>query len=116
MEDSRVLGYGSGDNSGNRQQPGRRIYDPYKDLQIPYRAIYDLPTMPEFLFQEESLAQRRSWGENLTYFTGIGYLSGWRRLCRSLQGPPICRAGGNRKAPHQPRPQFFRSGRPEIWQ
>ncbi|KAH0456085.1 hypothetical protein IEQ34_013992 [Dendrobium chrysotoxum] len=76
MADSRVLGYGSDDNSDNRQQPGRRIYDPYKDLQIPYRAIYDLPTSPEFLFQEESLAQRRSWGENLTYYAGIGYLSG----------------------------------------
>ncbi|PWA38533.1 mitochondrial import inner membrane translocase subunit TIM23-1 [Artemisia annua] len=25
---------------------------------------------------QESIAQRRSWGENLTYYTGIGYLSG----------------------------------------
>ncbi|XP_073316898.1 mitochondrial import inner membrane translocase subunit TIM23-1-like [Primulina huaijiensis] len=42
----------------------RRLYNPYKDLR------------PEYLFQEESLAQRRSWGENLTYYTGIGYLAG----------------------------------------
>uniref|UniRef100_A0A1D1XGI7 Mitochondrial import inner membrane translocase subunit tim23 n=1 Tax=Anthurium amnicola TaxID=1678845 RepID=A0A1D1XGI7_9ARAE len=53
-----------------------RRYNPYKDLQIPYQTIYNLPTSPEFLFQEESLAQRRSWGENLTYYTGCGYLSG----------------------------------------
>ncbi|KAF7023255.1 hypothetical protein CFC21_035816 [Triticum aestivum] len=33
-------------------------------------------TSPEFLFQEEALLQCRSWGENLTYYTGVGYLSG----------------------------------------
>ncbi|WJZ94342.1 hypothetical protein VitviT2T_013214 [Vitis vinifera] len=54
----------------------RRLYNPYQDLQIPIQNIYKLPTSPEFLFQEESVAQRRSWGENLTYYTGIGYLSG----------------------------------------
>ncbi|CAM0870915.1 unnamed protein product [Alopecurus aequalis] len=57
---------------------GRRLYNPYQDLNIPsaYKNLYDLPTSPEFLFQEEALVQRRSWGENLTYYTGIGYLSG----------------------------------------
>ncbi|KAK1653637.1 hypothetical protein QYE76_071442 [Lolium multiflorum] len=55
---------------------GRRLYNPYQDLNIPYKILYDLPTSPEFLFQEEALVQRRSWGENLTYYTGIGYLSG----------------------------------------
>ncbi|KAK8957875.1 Mitochondrial import inner membrane translocase subunit TIM23-2 [Platanthera zijinensis] len=74
MADPRIFG-GSGD-SDRRQDPSRRLYDPYKDLQIPYRSIYDLPTSPEFLFQEESTAQRRSWGENLTFYTGIGYLGG----------------------------------------
>lgn len=54
----------------------RRQYSPYQDLEIPYKRLYDLPTSPEFLFQEESVAQRRSWGENLTYYTGIGYLAG----------------------------------------
>ncbi|KAK8945854.1 Mitochondrial import inner membrane translocase subunit TIM23-1 [Platanthera guangdongensis] len=68
--------YGGGEDSDHRQDLGRRTYDPYKDLQIPYRAIYDLPTSPEFLFQEESAVQRRSWGENLTYYTGIGYVGG----------------------------------------
>lgn len=74
MADPRIFG-ASGD-SDRRQDPSRRLYDPYKDLQIPYRSIYDLPTSPEFLFQEESTAQRRSWGENLTFYTGIGYLGG----------------------------------------
>lgn len=54
----------------------RRLYNPYQDLQVPIQNLYKLPTSPEFLFQEESLAQRRSWGENLTYYTGIGYLAG----------------------------------------
>ncbi|CAL9164023.1 mitochondrial import inner membrane translocase subunit TIM23-1-like [Musa acuminata AAA Group] len=70
-------GIHGGDDVDHRQDSGnRRLYNPYQDLQIPYRTLYDLPTSPEFLFQEESLAQRRSWGENLTYYTGIGYLSG----------------------------------------
>ncbi|KAL6972687.1 hypothetical protein U1Q18_026860 [Sarracenia purpurea var. burkii] len=54
----------------------RRLYNPYQDLQVPIQNLYKLPTSPEFLFQEESVAQRRSWGENLTYYTGIGYLGG----------------------------------------
>ncbi|PKA46524.1 Mitochondrial import inner membrane translocase subunit TIM23-1 [Apostasia shenzhenica] len=74
MADPRI--FGSHNGSNHAEEPGRRLYNPYKDLQIPYRAIYDLPTSPEFLFQEESVAQRRSWGENLTYYTGIGYLGG----------------------------------------
>ncbi|KAG0474947.1 hypothetical protein HPP92_014633 [Vanilla planifolia] len=68
--------FGGGGDSNHRIEPGRRLYDPYKELHIPYHAIYDLPNSPEFLFQEESSSQRRSWGENLTYFTGIGYLGG----------------------------------------
>ncbi|CAH9088612.1 unnamed protein product [Cuscuta europaea] len=54
----------------------QRLYNPYHDLQIPIQTLYKLPTAPEFLFQEESRVQRRSWGENLTYYTGIGYLAG----------------------------------------
>ncbi|CAN6461971.1 unnamed protein product [Victoria cruziana] len=59
---------------GNKE--GERLYNPYQDLQVPIHTLYHLPTSPEFLFQEESVAQRRSWGENLTYYTGCGYLSG----------------------------------------
>ncbi|GMH03773.1 hypothetical protein Nepgr_005612 [Nepenthes gracilis] len=53
-----------------------RLYSPYQELKIPYQTLYQLPTRPEYLFQEESLRQRRSWGENLTFYTGCGYLSG----------------------------------------
>ncbi|KAK1414233.1 hypothetical protein QVD17_29975 [Tagetes erecta] len=59
------------DNHNNR-----RLYNPYQDLNLPAQTLYKLPTSPEYLFQEESIAQRRSWGENLTYYTGIGYLGG----------------------------------------
>ncbi|KAG6504041.1 mitochondrial import inner membrane translocase subunit TIM23-1-like [Zingiber officinale] len=68
--------FGGNDADRSRESSGRRLYNPYQDLQIPYRTLYDLPTSPEFLFEEESRTQRRSWGENLTYYTGIGYLAG----------------------------------------
>jgi len=60
---------------------GRRLYNPYGDLQgaIDYRPIqniYQIPTSAEFLFQEEAAVQRRSWGENITYYTGCGYVLG----------------------------------------
>jgi mitochondrial import inner membrane translocase subunit TIM23 len=38
--------------------------------------VYKLPKQPEFLFQEEAAVHRRSWSENLTFYTGSGYLSG----------------------------------------
>lgn len=67
----------SDDNSSTTNtHQGVRLYNPYQDLQGPIKKIYELPTQPEYLFQEESLRQRRSWGENLTYYTGIGYLGG----------------------------------------
>ena len=37
---------------------------------------YKLPKQPEFLFSEEAAVHRRSWSENLTFYTGGGYLSG----------------------------------------
>ncbi|KAJ0881224.1 hypothetical protein HanRHA438_Chr10g0472031 [Helianthus annuus] len=60
----------------NQSDENNRLYNPYQDLKLPTQTLYKLPTSPQFLFQEESIAQRRSWGENLTYYTGIGYLSG----------------------------------------
>ncbi|GAB4850538.1 hypothetical protein Ancab_029848 [Ancistrocladus abbreviatus] len=60
----------------NQNQTPHRLYSPYQDLQIPYETLYQLPTRPEYLFQEESFRQHRSWGENLTYYTGCGYLAG----------------------------------------
>ncbi|XP_057455126.1 mitochondrial import inner membrane translocase subunit TIM23-2-like [Lotus japonicus] len=53
-----------------------RPYNPYKDLDVPIRNLYHLPTSPEFLFVEEARRKRRSWGENLTFYTGCGYLAG----------------------------------------
>ncbi|GFY97174.1 translocase of inner mitochondrial membrane 23 [Actinidia rufa] len=66
----------SSNHNADDNDPNRPLYNPYQDLQVPIQTLYKLPTSPEFLFQEESLAQRRSWGENLTYYTGIGYLAG----------------------------------------
>lgn len=60
----------------DKNESNRRLYNPYQDLQVPIQNLYKLPTSPEFLFQEEAIAQRRSWGENLTYYTGISYLAG----------------------------------------
>ncbi|KAF8397148.1 hypothetical protein HHK36_016055 [Tetracentron sinense] len=53
-----------------------RLYHPYQDLHVPIQNLYNLPTSPEYLFHEEAAVQRRSWGENLQYFTGFGYLTG----------------------------------------
>ncbi|KAJ7963212.1 Mitochondrial import inner membrane translocase subunit TIM23-like protein [Quillaja saponaria] len=53
-----------------------RIYNPYKDLEVPIRNLYQLPTSPEYLFVEEARRKRRSWGENLTFYTGCGYFAG----------------------------------------
>ncbi|CAI9280973.1 unnamed protein product [Lactuca saligna] len=63
-------------HDGNDDHRNRRLYNPYQDLKVPAQTLYKLPTSPEYLFQEESIAQRRSWSENLTYYTGIGYLGG----------------------------------------
>lgn len=63
-------------NQTDPNEPNRRLYNPYQDLQVSTQNFYKLPTSPEFLFQEEAIAQRRSWGENLTYYTGISYLAG----------------------------------------
>ncbi|KAK8524797.1 hypothetical protein V6N13_084185 [Hibiscus sabdariffa] len=64
--------------SDPESEPNTRLYNPYQDLnlQVPMNNLYKLPTSPEFLFAEESLHQRRSWGENLTFYTGTAYLGG----------------------------------------
>ncbi|CAA7056610.1 unnamed protein product [Microthlaspi erraticum] len=55
-----------------------RLYNPYQKFDVPVspQLLYKLPVSPEFLFTEESLKKRRSWGENLTFYTGTGYLGG----------------------------------------
>ncbi|XP_027336921.1 mitochondrial import inner membrane translocase subunit TIM23-2-like [Abrus precatorius] len=62
--------------SGSDPNSQTRLYNPYKDLEVPIRNLYHLPTSPEFLFVEEARRKRRSWGENLTFYTGCGYLAG----------------------------------------
>jgi import inner membrane translocase subunit TIM23 len=39
-------------------------------------AAFRISKQPEFLFSEEAMVHKRSWSENLTYYTGLGYLSG----------------------------------------
>ena len=56
-------------------------YNPYSGLGGPFdpsmnKAIYALSDTPEFLFDEERAVKTRSWSENLTYLTGVGYLGG----------------------------------------
>uniref|UniRef100_A0A0E0PCS7 Mitochondrial import inner membrane translocase subunit TIM23 n=1 Tax=Oryza rufipogon TaxID=4529 RepID=A0A0E0PCS7_ORYRU len=60
------------------RRPSRRTYKPDQPegLTISFRELYDLPTSPEFLFHEEALRSRRTWGEDLTFYPGCGYLVG----------------------------------------
>lgn len=56
-------------------------YNPYTGLGGPFdpnmsKALYSLSDTPEFLFDEERRQKKRSWSENLTFLTGVGYLSG----------------------------------------
>ncbi|KAI8544630.1 hypothetical protein RHMOL_Rhmol08G0311600 [Rhododendron molle] len=60
----------------NNDDHNRRLYNPYQDLQVPIQTLYQLPTSPEYLFSEDSLKKRRSWSENLVYYTGACYLAG----------------------------------------
>ncbi|OAY66853.1 mitochondrial import inner membrane translocase subunit TIM23-3-like [Ananas comosus] len=75
----------SSDDNENRRI--HRIYNPYESLHNPHahgpatpipihRLVYDLPTAPEFLFDEEARLRRRSWGHNLSFYAGAAYLSG----------------------------------------
>lgn len=65
----------------NTSEEGR-FYNPYTEYQgtsfdpRSINKLYRLPSSPEFLFPEEAAVQRRNWSENLTYYTGCGYLVG----------------------------------------
>ncbi|OEL25385.1 hypothetical protein BAE44_0013595 [Dichanthelium oligosanthes] len=41
-----------------------------------YRELHELHTSPEILFEEQALRNGRNWGEDLTLYTGAGYLAG----------------------------------------
>jgi len=65
------------DSSTNpKDHQNTRLYHPYQHLNIPVDKPYNLPTSPEHLFPEDDFRKYRSWGENLQYYTGTGYLSG----------------------------------------
>ncbi|MED6160214.1 hypothetical protein PIB30_049254 [Stylosanthes scabra] len=66
------------DSSNNNDQKNQntRFYHPYQDLNVPIQKLYNLPTSPENLFPELGNRTHRSWSENLTYYTGVAYLSG----------------------------------------
>ncbi|GLJ22207.1 hypothetical protein SUGI_0417370 [Cryptomeria japonica] len=72
---------GSAEGTQN-QEGGRRLYNPYEDLHgpafdiRPVKSLYQIPTTPEFLFQEEAALKRRSFSDNITYYTGSAYLTG----------------------------------------
>ena len=85
------------------------FYNPYEGLSAAIdnraaRGVYKLPQQPEFLFSEEATVHRRGWGENLTYYTGTGYLSGAYTLQRMLPGNKALPASGFQRGPacHQP--------------
>lgn len=64
-----------------RHEEQTRLYNPYEGLgaaldKTRAPGAFKLPTQPEFLFSEEALVRKRSWSENLTYYTGVGYLGG----------------------------------------
>lgn len=61
------------------QQPSNRLYDPYEGISSALggkKAVFQLPEGPEFVFQDEAVAKRRGWSENLQFYTGLGYLGG----------------------------------------
>ncbi|KAL3680155.1 hypothetical protein R1sor_023111 [Riccia sorocarpa] len=77
--------FGTGGPSSSSSSSGEggsgRFYNPYADLYGPsdlksLESLYRIPSTPEYLFTEEEAVQRRNWSENLTYYTGCGYLSG----------------------------------------
>lgn len=58
---------------------GTKLYDPYDGISQAVgtkRQAFRLPQQPEFLFEEEAAVRRRGWGENLQFYTGLGYITG----------------------------------------
>ncbi|KAJ1280573.1 hypothetical protein BS78_04G242900 [Paspalum vaginatum] len=69
------------DDTTRQPDPGRR-YIPMPEnsgllaFRPMYPGIYDIPSTPELLFEEEALQEGRTWGEDLTLYTGASYLAG----------------------------------------
>jgi mitochondrial import inner membrane translocase subunit TIM23 len=67
--------------STSDSRSGSRLYNPYNGLPGTFdpsfsKALLELPDRPEFVFSEEAALQQRSWSENLTFVTGVAYLTG----------------------------------------
>eukprot|EP00955_Chlamydomonas_euryale_P056210 356348-Chlamydomonas_euryale.AAC.19 len=58
---------------------GTRLYDPYEGIAQSVgmkKQLFKMPEQPEFLFEEEASVRRRGWGENVQFYTGLGYITG----------------------------------------
>lgn len=81
-ESSNVTNLGGGGAGGLSSSSASigRLYNPYEGLHasLDPRVLGNirLPNAPEHLFSEEATRHKRSWGENLSYYTGLGYLGG----------------------------------------
>lgn len=56
-----------------------KIYNPYAGLRnvgSGAHPAFRVSRQPEFVFQEEARTKRRSFSENIGFYTGVGYLSG----------------------------------------
>ena len=75
-----VTNLGGPGASGSSGATIGRLYNPYEGLHASLDpkvlGSIRLPTAPEHLFSEEATRHKRSWGENLSYYTGLGYLGG----------------------------------------
>lgn len=87
-------------------QPSSSLYNPYEGISDALggrKAVFNLPEGPEFVFAEEAAVKRRGWGENLYFYTGMGYVGGGGRA--SDTGPccrPVCGLIAHGRS-HQPR-------------
>ncbi|XP_015937758.1 mitochondrial import inner membrane translocase subunit TIM23-2 [Arachis duranensis] len=63
-------------NNNDKKSQNTRFYDPYRDLKVPIKNLYNLPTSPDNLFPELANRTYRPWNEKLTYYTGIACLTG----------------------------------------
>jgi import inner membrane translocase subunit TIM23 len=88
-------------------QPSSSMYNPYDGISDALgvrKAVFTLPEGPEFVFAEEASVKRRGWGENLYFYTGMGYVGGERRASPVVWAPAApseapWRAGGGSIAP-----------------
>ncbi|XP_021742783.1 mitochondrial import inner membrane translocase subunit TIM23-3-like [Chenopodium quinoa] len=66
------------DDFSQNSTPKYKKYSPYQDLapNSPHLKLYNLPTAPEHLFEEQASRTHRNAFENLTFYTGTSYVTG----------------------------------------